>query len=852
MSKAASLQSRWTALIINHPLKIIGYLILLSLVGLGLFLVEGRLNSDLGQLIEPGEENTWYQANERYKQSFPMHLQTAILVVRGDDQAVTQAATKAIATALSDSQAFERIFAPGIDPFVQNNRLFFLTKDELALWLEGTEFNFGALVRMTEQINLANALLIIADTMTSRSGLPLPISVERLAEGLATGEAQGQAFYPLVDPDQTHFFELILVNGKQDLQEALPNAQIVETLESILENTMLPNTVRVELTGEVVLAHEEIGAALSGIEIAGLISILLLGLILTFGIGDFRVIMSIFALLATGIGLTLGFATLAVGSFNTLSMLFVVMFFGLGVDFAVHFALRLKAQGAITADSLQAAIEDMAPVLILCTFTSAIAFLSFVPTAYTGMGELGLISAGGMVFALILTLFMIPTILRRWPARSKAFPEIPFKTKLPSGLQSAATGLLIVMLPLAVYFASQLNFDYSVLSMRDPDSKAMAALTRLQKDSQQTDYSVSVLADSAAEARRLKVLLTPLTPVGNVQIPEDLIPTAQREKAAMIEPVATLYQELWEPEALENESIPLSLALEYLIESQPGMTRKQQARAGQIQQTAQHFEQNQDALENFESALQVQLADSLTELQALLNAKPFRIEDIPNHFRERLISSTGAHLVTIQPAEALDSKQATDRFIHSIQTITPDIAGRSAVEWGIGDVVVEAFQTATLYTLVGVLIALLIYFRHLLTAVLVLIPIAFTLILTFAMCALFDLPLNMANILVAPLIIGLGVDSGIHITHRFFSTGAKEFEPATRRAILISGLTTLGTFLSLVLSPHQGAASIGLILAIAITWLLILSLFLLPTLLRFSSHHGLIPNNRIFSPANQE
>ena len=74
MSKAASLQSRWTALIINHPLKIIGYLILLSLVGLGLFLVEGRLNSDLGQLIEPGEENSWYQANERYKLSFPIHL----------------------------------------------------------------------------------------------------------------------------------------------------------------------------------------------------------------------------------------------------------------------------------------------------------------------------------------------------------------------------------------------------------------------------------------------------------------------------------------------------------------------------------------------------------------------------------------------------------------------------------------------------------------------------------------------------------------------------------------------------------------------------------------------------------
>jgi len=851
MFRHGMLQRRWVALVIDHPLRIIGCLVLLSMAGLGFFLAEGKLNSDLGQLIQPSDENAWYEANEQYKRSFPMYLQTAILVVRGSDQAITRHATKTIATALTNSQHFERVFAPSIDPFVQNNQLYFLTEDELALWLEGSEYNFGALLRLTEQTNLANALLIITDMMTSRSGLPLPISVATLAEGLKTGEARGQAFYPLVDPDQTHFFELILVNGKQDLEEALPNAAIVEALESILGTTALPSTVKVELTGEVVLAHEEIGAALSGIEIAGLVSIFLLALILTFGIGDARVILSIFALLVTGIGLTLGFATLAVGSFNTLSMLFVVMFFGLGVDFAVHFALRLTAQGAITADSLQSAIEDMAPALLLCTFTSAIAFLSFVPTAYRGMGELGLISAGGMIFALILTLFMIPAILKRWPARSTVLPKFLLKRKFPAVLQNAATGLLIAILPLAAYFASQLNFDYSVLSMRDPDSKAMVALTQLQRESQQTDYSVSVLADSAAEARRLKAQLTPLPSVGNVQVPNDLVPIAQQVKATMIEPVAELYQELWESEP-EQDPIALALALEYLIESQSAMTRGQQAQTAQILQTAKQFEQDRGALHDYESVLSAELTDSLAQLRALLAAKPFSLKDLPNHFRERLISATGEHLVTIQPAEALDSKEATDRFIGAIQTITPEIAGRSAVEWGIGDVVVDAFQSATIYTLIGVLICLLIYFKHLLTAVLVLIPIAFTLILTFAMCMMFDLPLNMANILVVPLIIGLGVDSGIHITHRFVATGTDVYEAATRRAILISGLTTLGTFLSLVLSPHQGAASIGLILTIAITWLMILSLFLLPTLLRFCRHHNFIPNNRIFSAINQE
>ncbi|MGB1189167.1 MAG: hypothetical protein ACPG4A_02970, partial [Pseudomonadales bacterium] len=85
---------------------------LLSMAGLGFFLAEGKLNSDLGQLIQPSDENAWYEANEQYKRSFPMYLQTAILVVRGSDQAITRHATKTIATALTNSQHFERVFAP--------------------------------------------------------------------------------------------------------------------------------------------------------------------------------------------------------------------------------------------------------------------------------------------------------------------------------------------------------------------------------------------------------------------------------------------------------------------------------------------------------------------------------------------------------------------------------------------------------------------------------------------------------------------------------------------------------------------------------------------------------------------
>ena len=593
------------------------------------------------------------------------------------------------------------------------------------------------------------------------------------------------------------------------------------------------------------MAHEEISAALTGIEIAGVASILILGVILLVGIGDVRIISAIFLVLLTGVGLTLGYATLTIGSFNTLSMLFVVMFFGLGVDFAAHLALRLQADQATNADTIIAAIQDMAPALALCTVTSAIAFLSFTPTAYAGMAELGIISAGGMVIALLLTLLMIPAFLTLWPPLKKPPPLTFLSVKWLPKYQTPLTLILLAAMPGALYLASDLEFNYSVLSMRDADAPGMKALTRLQENGQQTDYSVVLLADTAQEASRLKTRLAALESVASVQTPADVIPAAQTDKHHRIRAVAELYRDLWTPPEIDEQPLAITTALEYLQAQIPSLKGQSLQTAQQIATFAKTLESDPAKLALFDAALAHQLSRSKQDLRNLLEAAPFTFSALPKALQQRLISPQGQHLISVQPRLALTDKARTDQFINDIRTIAPMIAGRSAVEWGIGEVVVNAFQEAIFLTLVGVIICLVLYFRNVLTACLVLVPIAFTLILTFAMSSFLSLTLNMANILVVPLIIGLGVDSGVHVTHRFFKGGPLKHQRATRRAVLISGLTTLGTFLSLILSPHQGAASIGLLLTIAIAWLLLLSLFLLPSLLSFFSQRGLLPGRAV-------
>ena len=237
-----------------------------------------------------------------------------------------------------------------------------------------------------------------------------------------------------------------------------------------------------------------------------------------------------------------------------------------------------------------------------------------------------------------------------------------------------------------------------------------------------------------------------------------------------------------------------------------------------------------------EQAWQAAFSQSQAELNQMLTAPAPTLASLPDRFRSRLITAAGEYLVTVQPRHALTSRDQTDQFVADVLSVDPMAAGRTMVEWGIGEVVIAAFFQAILTTLLAVIVLLLLYFKRLTPVVLVLLPIGLTILYTLAIAEWLGLTLNMANILVVPLIIGLGVDTGIHIIHRYEQSGPRYAVAATHRAVILSGLTTCGTFFSLSFSPHGGAASIGLLLTVAIGSLLAISLTVLPLLGRRFRH----------------
>jgi predicted RND superfamily exporter protein len=191
-------------------------------------------------------------------------------------------------------------------------------------------------------------------------------------------------------------------------------------------------------------------------------------------------------------------------------------------------------------------------------------------------------------------------------------------------------------------------------------------------------------------------------------------------------------------------------------------------------------------------------------------------------------------LIEVIPAEDLRDQAARERFVDAVQAIVPDVSGAPVTIVEAGRAVVTAFAQATVLALIAIVVLLLAVLRSPLDSLMVLAPLLLAALLTVAFAVALGLPFNFANVIVLPLLLGLGVDSGIHYVIRAREQAAGVAAPAansTPRAILLSALTTVASFGALSISQHPGTASMGRLLTLAIVLTLVCVLAFLPALL---------------------
>ncbi len=830
----------WALFVHRHGKPVLSLLCLCSVVAAFAAAQLFALDSDVGKLIKPSAGNRWHEQNEAYKRAFPHAGDAALVVISGRSRQRVDAAADALQQAFASSDWYYSVDAPGREPFFVDHLLYRLEPEQLRALVDRLLPLQALVQRLDQDPQLATLLDLTRYSLGSvTAGGDLDQGQRLLLATLSDALAGSEPVSWLNDddPETQTYYQLIVLKGRQQFGASTPSQAVMKTTREIIAGLRSNQPgISIRLTGELAMADEELQTALQGIQFAGALSLALLALILGLGVRSWSIVLATFTLLGAGVAWTSLYASLVVGSFNTLSLVFLVMFFGLGVDFALHYCLRIEEAESTPAESGQPllyATRDIGTALLLCTVTTGIAFLAFLPTEYRGLAELGIISGGGMLIAFILTMTLIPAWFAVW---GMPRPWQPGAQRTHFGLDQlspktvlAGTALLALE---AAWFARDARFDYSVLAMRDRESETISTLLELQRAGIATDYSVSVQAHpDQVDSLRRQFLSLPS--VATVATAGDAVPDRQEEKHALLQqlaPLAALHLQLVaQPD--RGRALAASGTLAEQLDAlaiQPGADKEWLA------DTAAALRRlTPESVPGLQDRWLAPLYRELRELQPQLAAQPYTLADLPETTRARLIAPDGRHLLRVTSRETLDSLPAIDRFVSEVEQVAPNIAGRTVVERGVGQAVVRSFRLATGIALAGICLVLLLYFREPLTPLLVLIPLGLTTLFTFAVIELTGLSLNMANILVVPLIFGLGVDTGVHVVHRYHAAGdvGEVLRSSTPRAVTLSALTTIGTFFSLSFSPHKGAASIGLILSVAIAILMVVTFVVLPALL---------------------
>jgi predicted RND superfamily exporter protein len=253
------------------------------------------------------------------------------------------------------------------------------------------------------------------------------------------------------------------------------------------------------------------------------------------------------------------------------------------------------------------------------------------------------------------------------------------------------------------------------------------------------------------------------------------------------------------------------------------------------------LDRKEEELARFERSLIGALPAQMQLLWQASDPDRIMLETLPKALTRRMVSSEGAARVEVLPSQDLADNEAHARFVDTVRSVAPNATGSAVTVLEFGRAVARSFREALAYAIFAVALLLWFLWRRLGDMALVMVPLALAALLTVATAGVLDISFNFANVIVLPLLLGVGVDSGIHLVHRhrvtIETTGSARpperelLETSTAQAVFFSALTTMASFGSLAFSSHVGFASLGQLLLIGMAYTLLANLVVLPALL---------------------
>jgi hopanoid biosynthesis associated RND transporter like protein HpnN len=843
----------------RHAKQVIGIAILLAVVS-GIFAAQKfAIDADVNKLIS--KDLPWRQREAAFEASFPPKEESTLAVIDAPTSELATQATAALISRLSEEKKLLRSveeIAGG--RFFERNGLLFLSTQEVIQTtkkLGEAKALIQALAQDPNLRGLATALnygLIGAkmnhyklDDLTGTFNM-----VSDTLEGVIAGRPASFSWRAMLNgapPTASERRRLIEIRPVLDYSALTPGEASSQAIRKAAADLDIASkySARLRLTGPVPIADEEYATVQEGafINTAGTIIVVLT--ILWMALRSGRIIAAVFISLLVGLSITFAVGLALVHALNLISVAFAVLFIGLGVDFGIQFSVRYRAERH-EVDDLYAALintaKNVGPQLTLAAAATAAGFLSFLPTDYRGLSELGLLAGLGMIIAFLTSITLIPALLTllnppgeplplgyKWLAPVDRFME---RRRIPI---IVGTALVVAAGTPLLFF---LRFDFNPINLRSPQVESVATFLDLRSDPLFGASSINLLAASRPDAVAKAERLSKVPEVASVKTVESFIPLDQAPKLAAIRQLGTVLAPALKPDpekkpptdaekvaALKGGVDGLNQAIQAANPPGTGVAASKRLAAA-----LQKLADGDEALRaRAEAALISPLHVALDGMRGNMQAEEVTLDNMPASIKREWLTPDGRARIEILPKGDPNDNETLRAFARAVQAVEPEATGGPISILESGRTVVRAFFEAAFWALASITILLWIVLRRFGDVLLTLIPLVMAGVVTLQACVLLGMPLNFANIIALPLLLGLGVAFKIYYIMAWRAGQTHLLQTSLTRAVFFSACTTATAFGSLWLSSHPGTSSMGKLMALALVTTMAAAVLFQPVLM---------------------
>jgi hopanoid biosynthesis associated RND transporter like protein HpnN len=814
------------------------------------------INTNVNQLISP--DLPWRQRELAFVDAFQGNHEKVLAVVDAGTSERATAASKALVARLkADPALFPTVNELSENPFFVRNGILFMSAEEVSSSIGGLSQSqplLQLLVSDPSWRGLVQALdFSFQGVQAGKFTLddmvrPLSMFAQPIEDVLA-GKPASFSWRELVSnkkPTGNDLRRFIDIGPTLDYGALEPGKKATDAIRAAAADLKLEQQyhARVRLTGPIPIQDEEFGTIKDNAALNAIGTIVVVLTILWLALKSPRIILAVFLSIAMGLAITAAVGLAMVGSLNPISIAFAVLFIGIGVDFGIQFSVRYRAE-RYEINNLRVALANTAkhvgvPLTLAATAT-ACGFLSFLPTDYRGLSELGQIAGVGMIIAFMGSVTLLPALLKVLNPPGEKEPLgysalAPVDRFMERHRIAIIVGTAVVVLggsPLLMH----LRFDFNPINLNSPKVESIATYLDLRSDPATGASTIEVLSPTLAAAKDDVARLSKLPEVSRVMTIESFVPPDQGEKLEVIGKAAkalgaTLAMKQVPPPTDAESVTALQAGVESLEEvagdqDGPGATAAKRLAAALSDLTKADAATRKRAEEVFTMPLAV----ALDGLRGALTAEPITDMTLPADLTAQWLKPDGRARVEVYPKGDPNDNEVLRQFARATLAVEPAATGGPISILESGDTVIRAFIEAGGGALISIAVLLFVVLRRLTDVLLTLIPLLVAGIVTLELCVLLDMPLNFANIIALPLLLGVGVAFKIYYITAWRAGQTGLLQSSLTRAVIFSAATTATAFGSLWLSSHPGTSSMGKLLALSLACTLAAAVLFQPVLM---------------------